>query len=76
MAKMRVFELGAGETKGAAPPVKELDPVTIACDGDKAKSAARLHLEEAGFLVRSINWAPGTHDAPVLVAYVTKKEGA
>lgn len=77
MPNLRVFEVPKATVDGKpAPPVEWEDRITIAAEGDKAKQGAKIHLEEIGYEIRSINWGPGPNGkAAELVAYVTKKEG-
>jgi hypothetical protein len=77
MSKLRVFQLPAPTKDDPRPVPKEWEePITIAGDGDQAKKAAMTMLKESGFDVRSMNWGPDANPtkAPVLIAYVAKKE--
>lgn len=69
---MRIFQVMSPTQIGQAADVSELDAATILADGDQAKAAGKKMLEDAGFLVRSINWGPTAKGDVELIAYVTK----
>lgn len=70
---MRVFLVGAVTSPGEAAPVKEQDSITIAAEGDAAKRAGRVALEDLGYSVRTLSWSPTSKGGVELLAYVTKK---
>lgn len=78
MAQLNIYLLERPTKEEPRPEPKKLESCTVAADGDKAKKAARVMLEESGYDIRTMSWGPDTDPSKphVLHAYVMKKEQA